>query len=148
MTAVELDTILGNQDFRQLLETAEQSGSIRHSELTEVLEPLELGVLETDAVHRELEQRGIELVEDPREAPPPPPPVVHENGRYVKLTHESWWGRSSRSTPCRGWAKSFYHGSGVGARGTFVNLPDQTKRRPGGRRFVRRVGFAFVHRLR
>jgi hypothetical protein len=76
MTAVELDTLLGNPEFRQLLEAAEQSGSIRHSELTEVLEPLELGVLETDAVYRELEQRGIEVVEDPREPPPPPPPIV------------------------------------------------------------------------
>ena len=44
MTTVELDTLHANPDFQQLLETAEQSGSIRHSELMEVLEPF--GILE------------------------------------------------------------------------------------------------------
>ncbi len=80
MTTVELDTLLANQEFQQLLEAAEQSGSIRHSELAEVLEPLELSVLETDAVYRELDQRGLELVEDDRSkeaaAPPPPPAAI------------------------------------------------------------------------
>jgi RNA polymerase primary sigma factor len=78
MTTVELDSLLANPDFQQLLETAEQSGSIRHVELTEVLEPLELSLLETDAVYRELDQRGIEVLEETKEAapPPPPPPVA------------------------------------------------------------------------
>ena len=74
MTTVELDSLLANQEFQQLLEAAEQSGSIRQAELTEVLEPLELGLLETDAVYRELDQRGIEVVEEAKEAAPPPPP--------------------------------------------------------------------------
>jgi RNA polymerase primary sigma factor len=83
MTTVELEALLSNQEFQQLVEAAEQSGSIRHSELAEVLEPLELGILETETVHRELEQRGIEVLEDerPRETTPPPPPpaaVPHE----------------------------------------------------------------------
>ncbi|HEX6491801.1 MAG TPA: sigma-70 family RNA polymerase sigma factor [Gaiellaceae bacterium] len=82
MTTVELDIVLSNQEFQQLVEAAEQSGSIRLSELTEVLEPLELGLLETEAVFRELEQRGIDVADDgPREVappPPPPPPVAHE----------------------------------------------------------------------
>src|SRR3954471_1489049 len=78
MTTVELDSLLANPDFQQLLETAEQSGSIRHVELTEVLEPLELTLLETDAVYRELDQRGIEVLDETKEAapPPPPPPVA------------------------------------------------------------------------
>ncbi len=78
MTTVELETLLSNPDYQHLLETAEQSGSIRHSELMEVLEPLELGLLETDAVYRDLDQRGIEVVEDdkPKEAAPPPPPAA------------------------------------------------------------------------
>jgi RNA polymerase primary sigma factor len=78
MTAVELDTVFSNPDFQQLLETAEQSGSIRQSELNEVLEPLELALLETDAVYRDLDQRGIEVVDDEKQreqAPPPPPPA-------------------------------------------------------------------------
>src|SRR5438045_4427134 len=74
MTTVELDSLLANQEFQQLLEAAEQSGSIRHVELTDVLEPLGLGVLETEAVYRELDQRGIEVVEESKEAAPPPPP--------------------------------------------------------------------------
>ena len=48
-----------------------------------MLEPLRLDPLETDAVHRELEQRGIEVLEDehrePQPPPPPPPqPIVQE----------------------------------------------------------------------
>src|SRR3954463_2320330 len=74
MTTVELDSLLANPDFQQLLETAEQSGSIRHVELTEVLDPLELSLLETDAVYRELDQRGIEVLDETKEAAPPPPP--------------------------------------------------------------------------
>jgi RNA polymerase primary sigma factor len=79
MTTVELDSLWANQEFQQLLEAAEQSGSVRHAELAEVLEPHELGLLETDAVYRELDQRGIEVIEETKEAalpPPPPPPAV------------------------------------------------------------------------
>src|SRR5438874_1004497 len=78
MTTVELDSLLANQEFQQLLEAAEHSGSIRHAELAEVLEPHELGLLETEAVYRELDQRGIEVIEEAKEAAPapPPPPVV------------------------------------------------------------------------
>ena len=50
MTTVELDSLWANQEFQQLLEAAEHSGSIRHAELAEVLEPHELGLLETEAV--------------------------------------------------------------------------------------------------
>ena len=80
MTTVELDSVFANQDFQQLLEAAEQSGSVRHAELTEVLEPLELSLLETDAVYRELDQRGIEVLDETKEVapPPPPPPVAQE----------------------------------------------------------------------
>jgi RNA polymerase primary sigma factor len=88
MTTVELDSLLANQEFQQLLEAAEQSGSIRHAELTEVLEPLELGLLETDAVYRELDQRGIEVIEEHKEVappPPPPPPVVETTTDALQL---------------------------------------------------------------
>jgi len=77
MTTVELDSLLANQEFQQLLEAAEQSGSVRHAELAEVLEPHELGLLETDAVYRELDQRGIEVVEE-KEREPAPPPLVQQ----------------------------------------------------------------------
>ena len=45
-----------------LLEASESSGQLRQAELVEVLEPLELDPLETEAVYQELDRRGIELL--------------------------------------------------------------------------------------
>ena len=73
MTEV-VDQFLAHPELQPLLDTAEQTGSIRHGELLAALEPLELDILETDAVYRELEQRGIDVVEEEREKEPPPPP--------------------------------------------------------------------------
>ena len=84
MTAVEIETFLATPELHELVEQAEQNGSLRYPDLIEVLEPLQLDPLETDAVFRELEQRGIEVLEpevEHREAPAPPPPpqpVVQE----------------------------------------------------------------------
>jgi RNA polymerase primary sigma factor len=77
MTAVEIENVLATAELHELFEQAEQTGSLRYGELLETLEPLQLDPLETDAVFRELEQRGIEVLEpeaEQREAPPPPPP--------------------------------------------------------------------------
>ena len=46
----------------------------RRQDLVEVLEPLQLDPLETDAVYRELEQRGLEVLEPDAEAREPAPP--------------------------------------------------------------------------
>src|SRR6476469_2514201 len=77
MTAVEIENVMATPELHDLFEQAEQHGSLRYAELIEVLEPLHLDPLETDAVLRELEQLGIE-VSDPepeqKEAAPPPPP--------------------------------------------------------------------------
>jgi RNA polymerase primary sigma factor len=71
MTTAEIETVLGSEDVRHLLEAAEQNGgSVRHHELQDVLEPLELDALEVEAFRQELEQRGIEIVEEER-APEP-----------------------------------------------------------------------------
>jgi RNA polymerase primary sigma factor len=81
MTAVEIENVLGTAELHDLFEQAEQNGSLRYADLNEVLEPMHLDALETDAVFRELEQRGIEVLEpepEQREAPPLPPPVVQE----------------------------------------------------------------------
>src|SRR5687767_13855749 len=75
---VEIESVLGAEDVRQVLETAEQAGSIRASELAELVEAHELGELEAEALRRELEQRGIDIVDEKEEAPPPPQPVVYE----------------------------------------------------------------------
>jgi RNA polymerase primary sigma factor len=75
MTTAEIETVLGSEDVRHLLEAAEQTGgAIRQHELHEVLEPLDLDALELEAFRQELEQRGIEVVEDERIAPEPAPP--------------------------------------------------------------------------
>ena len=75
---VEIDHVLGAEDVRHVIEAAEQAGSVRASELTELVDAHELGELEAEALHRELEQRGIEIVDDEREQQPAPQPVVYE----------------------------------------------------------------------
>jgi len=82
VTTAEIDSILGSEELAALLEAAEASGQLRQSELLEVLEPLELDPLETEAVYQELDRRGIELVAEPEaetEAEPdekPGPPAT------------------------------------------------------------------------
>ena len=85
MTTVEIENVLATPELHELFESAEQTGSLRYADLVEVLEPLRLDPLETDAVYRELEQRGIEVLEheqeQPQQPPPPPPtpqPIVQE----------------------------------------------------------------------
>jgi RNA polymerase primary sigma factor len=75
MTTVEIENVLATPELHELFESAEQTGSLRYADLVEVLEPLRLDPLETDAVYRELEQRGIEVVEHEHEQQPPPPPT-------------------------------------------------------------------------
>ena len=75
---VEIESVLGAEDVRQVIETAEQAGSVRASELAELVEAHELSELEAEALHRECEQRGIDIVEEKEEAPPPPQPIVYE----------------------------------------------------------------------
>jgi RNA polymerase primary sigma factor len=67
-----------SDDLRQLVDAAEERGSILQSELNEVLEPLNLDALEIDQVYRELETRQIDTVNDlgeDGEASPQPQPV-------------------------------------------------------------------------
>jgi RNA polymerase primary sigma factor len=75
VTTVEIESILASEELTTLLEASESSGQLRQLELVEVLEPLELDPLETEAVYQELDRRGIELLAEPeREAEPEPPP--------------------------------------------------------------------------
>ena len=73
---VEIESILQHEDIHVLLENAEPTGSVRHSDLAELIETHQLDPLETDALYSELERRGIDVFEEPereKEAPPPPP---------------------------------------------------------------------------
>jgi RNA polymerase primary sigma factor len=72
---VQIDNVLAAPELQELFEAAEQTGSLRYAHLVEALEPLRLDPLETDGVYRELEQRGIEILEpEPDHQPPPSPP--------------------------------------------------------------------------
>jgi len=81
MTTVDIEHLLRNDDLLQLLEAAEQAGSLKAAELAEVIETHELDALEQDALFRELDRRGIELTDEVKEeeAPPPPAPPVQES---------------------------------------------------------------------
>jgi RNA polymerase primary sigma factor len=88
-TVVELD------DVREVLDRAADTGFVRQTELTELIETLELDAFETDALHREVERRGLEVTETAPE-PPAAEPVetttdalqlfLREAGRHPLLT--------------------------------------------------------------
>jgi len=62
--------VLSSQEWRQLLEAAEESGSLRQSAIAEILARFELDPLGFDAVCGELEQQGFEVIDDERAAAP------------------------------------------------------------------------------
>jgi RNA polymerase primary sigma factor len=75
MTTVDIDHLLLNDELQQLLEAAEQAGSLKAVELSDVVETLELDALELDALYRELDRRGIEVLEEPQPEEPAPAPA-------------------------------------------------------------------------
>ena len=75
MTTVDIEHLLRNDELQQQLDAAEQAGSLKAAELTEILEAHELDALEQDAFFRELDRRGIELLEEPPPEEPAPAPV-------------------------------------------------------------------------
>ncbi len=96
---VEIEQIVQGEELQPLLEAAEATGSMQASALREALEPHGLEPLELDVVYRLLEERGIEVIEDEREAPPPLPAIhpletttdalqlfLRETGRHPLLT--------------------------------------------------------------
>jgi len=86
VATTEADILLLSEELRQLVEQAEERGSILQSELNDVLEPLNLDALETESLYHDLETRQIDLVNDvgadgevaTQPAPEPEPaPVLH-----------------------------------------------------------------------
>ena len=72
MTTVDIEGLLAQDDLRALLDACEHSGSIRAPEVSDIVETHDLTGLEQEALVRELDKRGIEIVETAPEAPPPP----------------------------------------------------------------------------
>jgi RNA polymerase primary sigma factor len=81
----EIDKLLELEDLRALLEAAELRGSLRPAELAEVVEAHELDALEIDAVHRELDRRGIELTEAEPEPPQAFGPTIESTTDALQL---------------------------------------------------------------
>jgi RNA polymerase primary sigma factor len=98
VSTVDIETLLSQDDLRALLENCEQTGSIRAPDVNEIVETHELTGLEQEALVRELDKRGIEIVEAPpvERAPVAPAPVesttdalqlfLREAGRHRLLT--------------------------------------------------------------
>ena len=87
---VEIESILQYEDVQVLVDAGESSGSARQSEINEVAEAHEFDVFDLDLLYRELETRGVEIVDDTKEAekappPPPPPPVVESTTDALQL---------------------------------------------------------------
>jgi len=85
---VEIESILQHEDVQLLLEASESSGSVRQSELNDLTELHEFDVFELDLLYRELETRGVDVVDDTKEvekAPPPPPPVAESTTDALQL---------------------------------------------------------------
>jgi RNA polymerase primary sigma factor len=61
---------LSSEEWEQLLEAAEESGSLRRSTFAQILEQHELEPFELAAVCSELEQQGVEVVDDERAVAP------------------------------------------------------------------------------
>ena len=72
VTTVDIEGLLAQDDLRALLDACEHTGSIRAPEVSDIVETHELTGLEQEALVRELDKRGIEIVEAAPEAPPPP----------------------------------------------------------------------------
>jgi len=83
MVTPEIEHLLQNEELQNLLEASEQTGSLRYADLAEFIEANNLDAFELDALYRELDQRGIEIVEEEREPAPAPPP------QQLQLSYET-----------------------------------------------------------
>jgi RNA polymerase primary sigma factor len=79
VTTIDIETLLAQDEIRTLLEASEHTGAVRAAELQEISETHELAPLEIEALLRELDKRGIEVVESRAPEPPPPPPPAPES---------------------------------------------------------------------
>ena len=99
MAVSEIERLLEIEEVRTLLEASEAAGTLQRPELVELIEVHDLDAIEVDLIHRELDTRGIDLVDPPEKAPDPPPVVavaetttdalqlfLREAGRHALLT--------------------------------------------------------------
>jgi RNA polymerase primary sigma factor len=73
VTTVDIEGLLAQDELRALLDACENAGSIRAPQVSDIVETHELTGLEHEALVRELDKRGIEIVDTPVAGAPPPP---------------------------------------------------------------------------
>ena len=85
-------TVLQNEEIQHLLERGEAAGFVDATELTEAIDALEAEPADAEALYRELEERGIEVVETPKEpvreptTPPRSSEVLETTTDALRLT--------------------------------------------------------------
>jgi RNA polymerase primary sigma factor len=86
----EAGTLLHAEEIQNLLEKAETAGVIEAADLTEAIDAVELEAPEVEALHRELEERGIEVVEPaPKEPVKEPATPSREVDSAVETTTDA-----------------------------------------------------------
>ena len=85
MTTVDIETLLAQAEVNALLESSEQAGTIRAHELADIVDTHELSAVEQEALLRELDKRGIEVVEQPVVEQPPAPAATEATTDALQL---------------------------------------------------------------
>ena len=87
---------LHNEEVQHLLERGEAAGFLESTDISEVLDTLEMEASDVELVHREFEERNIEIVELVKEPPrePTAPPRTYESSRRRPMPSSSSSGRS------------------------------------------------------
>jgi RNA polymerase primary sigma factor len=86
VTTVDIEGLLAQEELRALLDACAQRGSIRAPQVHDIVEAHELTGLEHEALVRELDKRGIEIVEaKPVERPPVLPTPVESTTDALQL---------------------------------------------------------------
>jgi RNA polymerase primary sigma factor len=87
VTTVDIEGLLAQDDLRAMLDACEQRGTIRAPDVHDIVEAHDLTGLEQEALVRELDKRGIEIVETtkPIERPPVTPAPVESTTDALQL---------------------------------------------------------------
>jgi RNA polymerase primary sigma factor len=81
-------TALQNEEIQHLFERGEAAGFLDATELTETLDTLEIEAQDVEALYKELEERGIEVVETPKE-PAREPTAPPRNTEVLETTTDA-----------------------------------------------------------
>jgi RNA polymerase primary sigma factor len=85
MGSVDTDTLLANDEIRAILDACEVAGTIRVTELAELVETYDLDPIDQETLVRELEQRAIETIDEAVVEPAPPPLAAESTTDSLQL---------------------------------------------------------------